>query len=186
MSNIINWDDPAERAALAERLGPDAYNAAFEKHCAETTVAIVGGHAIRPVGSRFGRIFMVGGTTSGFSTLEQAKAFALETANQEASRAFQEAGFEHWHTGGGCTAWRKELPDGRYLMITDSSGCDATLGECHESHRDKPDAWMVGIHNDSDCLDCREAADAKAALAACAGLEPIGAGTSPIGAGYRP
>ena len=77
MSNI-NWDDPAARAALAERLGPDDYNAAFEAHCKESTVATVNGHAIRPVGSRFGRLFMVGATGTAFHTLEQAKEFAAK------------------------------------------------------------------------------------------------------------
>ena len=28
-------------------------------------------------------------------------------------------GFEVYHTGGGCTAWRRELPDGRYMLLTD-------------------------------------------------------------------
>jgi len=26
--------------------------------------------------------------------------------------------YEEWHTGGGCMAWRKDLSDGGYLMIT--------------------------------------------------------------------
>jgi hypothetical protein len=28
-------------------------------------------------------------------------------------------GFAVYHTGGGCTAWRRELPDGRYMLLTD-------------------------------------------------------------------
>lgn len=36
-------------------------------------------------------------------------------------------GFELWHTGGSNTAWRMELPDQRYLLLTDSDGgCGST------------------------------------------------------------
>jgi hypothetical protein len=31
-------------------------------------------------------------------------------------------GFKMHHTGGGCTAWRRNLPGGRYLLLTDSEG----------------------------------------------------------------
>jgi hypothetical protein len=31
-------------------------------------------------------------------------------------------GFSVWDSGGGCTAWRKDLPDGTYLLITSTDG----------------------------------------------------------------
>jgi hypothetical protein len=39
-------------------------------------LATVGGHAIRPVQTRFGRLFAVGATGKAFSTRDQAEAFA--------------------------------------------------------------------------------------------------------------
>lgn len=32
-------------------------------------------------------------------------------------------GFEIYHTGGGCMAYRKVLEDGRYFLLTTSDGC---------------------------------------------------------------
>jgi hypothetical protein len=72
----INWDDPAARAALIGRVGPKAYNEAFEKHVKDTTINTVGGHAIRPIGTRFGRLFQVGNSGKAFSNQEQAEKFA--------------------------------------------------------------------------------------------------------------
>lgn len=72
----INWDDPESRLRLIERVGPKGYNAAFEAHVKATTLETVGGHAIRPIGTRFGRLFQVGNTGTAFATLEQAKEFA--------------------------------------------------------------------------------------------------------------
>ena len=31
-------------------------------------------------------------------------------------------GFEVWHTGGGCMALRKDLPNGDYYLLTDADG----------------------------------------------------------------
>lgn len=72
----MNWDDPAARASLIERVGVDEYNRQFEAYRAASVVATVNGHDIRPVESRFGRLFMVGTTGSAFRTLAMAKAFA--------------------------------------------------------------------------------------------------------------
>ena len=74
-----NFDDPASRAAFIERVGPDAYNRAMAAHQAASVIETVNGHPIRPVASRFGRLFMVGGTGSAFATLKQARNFALAT-----------------------------------------------------------------------------------------------------------
>lgn len=46
------------------------------------------------------------------------------------------AGYEAWHTGGGCMAWRRELPDGGHLLVTaGDDGLDADPAEA---------AWCVG------------------------------------------
>ena len=74
-----NWDDPSSRAAFIERVGPAAYNKAMEQHQAASVIETVNGHAIRPAGSRFGRLFMVGSTGSAFATLEAARRHALTT-----------------------------------------------------------------------------------------------------------
>jgi hypothetical protein len=83
----MNWDDPAERARLIERVGPAEYNARHAAHIAASTILTVNGYAIRPVGSRFGRIFMVDGAGVGFKTAEEATAHALGLkARQEPSQ----------------------------------------------------------------------------------------------------
>ena len=71
----MNWNDPAERAALIERVGGQEYNRLFQEHVEQSTVAFVNGYRIRPVGSRFGLIFMVEGS-SGFRTQAEAEAHA--------------------------------------------------------------------------------------------------------------
>ena len=74
-----DFNDPSSRAAFIERVGPAAYNKAMEQHQAKSVIETVNGHAIRPVGSRFGRLFMVGGTGAAFATLEAARRHALAT-----------------------------------------------------------------------------------------------------------
>ena len=78
---VINWNDPEERARLSERIGTKAYNEAFAKHIKQSTVATVGGHSIRPVGSRFGRLWQVGNTGRAFSTREKAEAYARDNSD---------------------------------------------------------------------------------------------------------
>lgn len=72
----MNWDDPAARAALIESVGADEYNRQFQNHQKESTIVNINGHPIRPIGTRFGRLFQVGGTNKAFQTLEQAVAYA--------------------------------------------------------------------------------------------------------------
>jgi hypothetical protein len=73
---IIDWDDPAARGALVERIGAEAHHAALLEHQKRTAVTIVNGHAIRPVRTRFGRLFSVGSTGKAFATLAEATRFA--------------------------------------------------------------------------------------------------------------
>lgn len=74
----MDWNNPADRFHLADRLGPEAYNKAFQEQHRRSIVATVNGHDIWPVGSRFGKLFRVGGTDRAFSTLEAAKKYAEE------------------------------------------------------------------------------------------------------------
>jgi hypothetical protein len=50
-------------------------------------------------------------------------------------------GFELWHTGGSNTAWRKELSDGRYLLLTDSEG---GAGSTHAFKQGEP--VLLGLY----------------------------------------
>ncbi|WP_233854160.1 hypothetical protein [Paraburkholderia sp. HD33-4] len=79
----MNWDDPAERAALAERVGPTEYNRLFSEHLDASIVEWVAGHAIRPVGSRFGRLFTVGNTGYAFRLLTEAQDYARNHPKEE-------------------------------------------------------------------------------------------------------
>ena len=69
----MNWDDPAARLALIERVGITEYNRQLEAHQRASVVAHAGGYEIRAVHSgRFGRLYMVDGLNRAWSTLEQA------------------------------------------------------------------------------------------------------------------
>ncbi len=72
----INFDNPEERAALIERVGPAEYGRKLEKHRERIIVGTVNGHKIRPVMSRFGRLFHVGDTGTAFLTMGEAIEFA--------------------------------------------------------------------------------------------------------------
>lgn len=69
--------------------------------------------------------------------------FAAAKAEAEATetgKAFLAAGFEFHTTGGGCTAWRLELADGREVLATDLSGTS------HEVHGE----WLLGVYRPED------------------------------------
>ena len=74
----MNWDDPAERLALIERVGIEEYNRQTREHLEASIVSRVGGHAIRPVGSRFGKLFAVGDTGKAFANQAAAEQFATD------------------------------------------------------------------------------------------------------------
>jgi acyl dehydratase len=73
---MIDWDDPEARARLIERIGGEAYNRAFEEHLRASVVEIAGGHGLRWVGSRFGRLVLIGDTGRAFATLAEARSWA--------------------------------------------------------------------------------------------------------------
>lgn len=59
---------------------------------------------------------------------------------QKAMTWFGERGFEHWETGGGCTAFARHLDDGKhYVMLTDTDGA---------SHPVEGDKVLVGIYSE--------------------------------------
>lgn len=87
----MNWDDPAERFRLIERVGHEEYNRLLAQHHKDSVIENINGHEIRPVASRFGRLFMVGDTGSAFSTIEGAREFARQNPN---TAVFDDAAFK--------------------------------------------------------------------------------------------
>jgi len=76
---MVDWNDPASRLAHVERVGTEVYNAELQAHLDASIVETVNGYPIRPVVSlRFGRIYMVVGTDTGYATLERARAAAKQ------------------------------------------------------------------------------------------------------------
>ena len=67
------------------------------------------------------------------------------------------AGFEAWHTGGGCMAWRRETEAGYYVLITDLDGTG--LGES------LADKFYVGLHSEADEIVSNEVEGLDAAFA---------------------
>jgi len=53
----MDWDDPAARARLISEVGPERYETLRRENFRATIVETVNGFDIRPVGSRFGRLF---------------------------------------------------------------------------------------------------------------------------------
>lgn len=79
----IDWDDPAARLRLVENVGPEEYNRRLKEHHDKSVVATVNGYGIRPVNTRWGRLFHVDGLNSAFYTLDEATAFANEQPAKE-------------------------------------------------------------------------------------------------------
>lgn len=75
----MNWDDPADRYELANRVSATEYDRLFQEHLAFTTLETINGHGIRPVHTRFGRLYQVLGTDKAFLTIEEARSYAQET-----------------------------------------------------------------------------------------------------------
>lgn len=76
--------------------------------------------------------------------------------------SFKEAGFTIADTGGGATAWFKDIGDnGAHILITDSGGLSHELAN-------GDDSYIVGVHWDlpngdaawSDCLDAKTDSEA--------------------------
>jgi hypothetical protein len=71
----MDWDDPAARAELAERVGIDRYNELVAQFQRDSVLVTIHGHEIRARRSaRFGTIYTVDHDI-GFASLETAKAW---------------------------------------------------------------------------------------------------------------
>lgn len=82
---------------------------------------------------------------------------------------FKSHGFSVRQTGGGCTAWGKDLADSRYILITDSEGLNHRLGDRHVDLT-STDKWLVGLHDEKGAVpDAHSEHDTAAE--ACAAAE---------------
>lgn len=79
---------------------------------------------------------------------------------------FMAAGFRLEHTGGGCTAWEREVGQtGWRILITDSEGLGHALEGEHSFRPGEPDCWLIGAASDEgDGSDCEEAKTPEQAL----------------------
>lgn len=97
-----------------------------------------------------------------------AEVFARETARLGATdygRELVKAGFAYQHTGGGCTAWIREIAPDVQILIT--AGPDGFTAEFEPG-----DIWEIGLHDyrETDALpesdwpfqECATVADAIA------------------------
>lgn len=99
-------------------------------------------------------------------------ALAAGAERTDDGRLFKAAGFKLDHTGGGCTAWRRDVAEGCYILITDSGGTDHRLGESYAADPGRADCWLIGLHrDDGDYSDGIEAATAAEAIAIARGIE---------------
>lgn len=72
----MNWDDPEARGKLIQQVGIEEYRRMFARHRAQSVICTVAGHEIRPVATRFGRLFHVGNTKIAFPTMPEARRYA--------------------------------------------------------------------------------------------------------------
>lgn len=104
-------------------------------------------------------------------TMRTWEMFEAEQNATDYGKAFIAAGFALNMTGGGCTAWEKELANGLRLSITDSEGVDCKLSDANANDPDKPDEWMIGLYTSEYCSGFyMNAATAGDALASCLAL----------------
>jgi hypothetical protein len=80
----MNSDDRAARLELHERVGAEACNRTMAGHEKASTVATVNGYEIRPVTTRFGRLFQLVGTGQACTTRELAEACARKLPTRTA------------------------------------------------------------------------------------------------------
>jgi hypothetical protein len=128
----MDWNDPAHRAQLIERVGPAEYRRQHDIHLKTTIVATINGHPIRPVPSRFGWLYQVGGTLYAFQRIGEAAAHACKEAvdraivfddlDQACAIVQQAAGIESgdgagMYFSGQDDMWKQVSPDARRRMI---------------------------------------------------------------------
>lgn len=76
MKYNIDWNDTADRGALLEHIGVEAYRAA--QHSEASIIEVVNGYAIRSTACQFGTIFPVGATRVAGWSLDEARQIANE------------------------------------------------------------------------------------------------------------
>lgn len=91
-------------------------------------------------------------------------ALSAEAEHTEDGKLFIAAGFTLEHTGGGCTAWRRDIGQRGFILITDSAGTDHRLGNTYAADACRPDCWLVGLHRDDESSDGIEATTAAEAI----------------------
>lgn len=89
----------------------------------------------------------------------------VEAAQSDDGKLFMAAGFVLHHTGGGCTAWRRDIGTGSSILITDSGGTDHRLAASYAIDPGRRDCWLIGIHHDDESSDGVEAATVAEAIA---------------------
>ena len=74
----MDWDDPADRAALIKRVGVRKFNRIYNEYYRKNVAATVNGYNIRPIA-------VSGFTVCGkmFKTLEEAKSYAGTLVKRE-------------------------------------------------------------------------------------------------------
>ena len=74
----MNWSDPEARFELLRRVGVEEYGRQHAAHFLASVIEVSGGHTLRRVnGGRFGALVGVGLSGRAFSTVEEARAYAL-------------------------------------------------------------------------------------------------------------
>lgn len=76
----MNWNDPAQRLALIEAVGPEEYNRRHQAHLDRSTIETVNGYPLRSVDTTWGTLYLVEGTRMAFETLRQARQHARSIA----------------------------------------------------------------------------------------------------------
>lgn len=93
---------------------------------------------------------------------------ALDAAESEDGKAFVAAGFSLYHTGGGCTAWQREIPD--------TGGCEVLITNGNSGHlREDPDDdyWIGGYNADGEGIEDVSGDACKTAALAIANADEI-------------
>jgi hypothetical protein len=76
--DAMNWSDPEARFELLRQVGVEEYGRLHAAHFRASIIEVAGGHSLRRVsGGRFGPLVGVGLSGRAFSTVEEARAYAI-------------------------------------------------------------------------------------------------------------
>lgn len=79
----IDWDDPAERLALIERVGAQEYSRQRADHIRDRTIETVNGYRIYLIRSRFGNLYAVEDLGKASASLDGARDIARSAAPRQ-------------------------------------------------------------------------------------------------------